>query len=92
MPSGDRRVPFDKMRERARAQVEATSLRHVAADVGIDYNALNRFINGSKPRAKNAQRLEAWYSAEAGKVDRLERENAELRKALAACEAKLKRK
>ena len=67
MPSGDRRVPFDKMRERAQAQVERTSLRHVAGDVGIDYNALNRFINGSKPRAKNAERLEAWYSAEAGR-------------------------
>jgi hypothetical protein len=90
MPSGDRRVPFDKMRERARAQVERTSLRHVAVDVGIDYNALNRFINGSKPRAANVERLEAWYSAGAGKVERLERENAELRKRLADCERRLR--
>jgi hypothetical protein len=76
----------------ARERVDKPSLRHVAADVGIDHSALNRFINGSKPRAANAERLEAWFSAETGKMERLERENAELRKALAKCEAKLGKK
>jgi hypothetical protein len=37
------------------------------------------------------QRLEAWYEAEANTVKRLERENAELRKALAKCERKLRK-
>ena len=49
-------------------------------------------LPGSKPRAANLKRLEAWFSAEAGKVERLEREKAELRKALSACEAKLRKR
>ena len=90
--SNRRLSALEKLRERARAEVDKTSLRHVAGDVGIGYSALNRFINGSKPRAESMKRLEAWYSAEADRVAQLEQENAELRKALAECVAKLGRR
>jgi DNA transposition AAA+ family ATPase len=90
MPSGDNRVSLlAKLRERAQERVSATSLRHVADDIGISHHALHRFLNGAKPHTVNRKQLERWYEAEADKVERLERENAELRKALAECEGKL---
>jgi hypothetical protein len=42
------------------------------------------------PEREHAKLL-AWYTGERNEVERLRQENAELRKRLAVCEAKLKR-
>ena len=52
---------------------------------------MDRFINGAKSRFGSMRRLEAWYEAEAGEVERLRRELADVRKKLAECEATLRK-
>lgn len=51
---------------------------------------LRVIVGGAKPHPRNAKKLEAWYLGSEDEVVRLQRENAELRKALADCEAKLR--
>lgn len=92
MPSGDRRVPLETLRAAVRERLAANSLRQLAAEIGIDHHALNRFVHGSVPYGRTVAKLTAWYTGEADRVTQLERENAELRKALAECEAKLRKK
>lgn len=89
MPSGDRRSRLERLRALARERVDKTSLRNVAADIRIEYSALNRFLKGSKPRAITMARLEEWYEASADEVERLRQENEELRRKLEECEGKL---
>lgn len=91
MPSGDDRVSLDVIREAARGRVETSSIRVTAEEIGVEFNALARFLAGATPHGRNETLYRAWHSGEADKVKRLERENAELRKKLEECEAKLKR-
>ena len=91
MPSDDRRVPLETIRAAARERVAKSSLRQVATEIGIDHHALARFVHGSRPYGRTIASLQAWYTGEANELERLRQENAELRKALAECESKLKR-
>ena len=91
MPSGDRRVSLETLRAAARERVSRSSLRQVATEIGIDHHALNRLVHGSRPYGRTIEKLQAWYTGEANELERLRQENAELRKRLAACEAKLKK-
>ena len=93
MPSGDRRVPLEKLREAVREAVAKTTIRQVASDIGVEHNTIARFLRGATPYSGNRAKLEAWFTGgEAGELERLRRENAELRKQLASCEAKLRKK
>ena len=55
-------------------------------------NELARFDHGSRTCGRTTASLQAWYTGEANAVERLRQENAELRKALAACEAKQRKR
>lgn len=91
MPSGDRRSPLERIRQHARARVEQTSIRHVAAEVGMDFSAMRRFLNGATPYTENRKKLEDWERAGPDEVERLRARVAELERMLEECEAKLKR-
>jgi len=92
MPSGDRRVSLETLREAVRVAVEKTTIRQVASEVGVEHNAIARFLRGATPYSGNRAKFEAWYSGEASELERLRRELADVRKRLAACEAKLRKK
>jgi len=92
MPSGDSRVSLETLRVAARERVAGSSLRLVAAEIGIQHDALARFLRGSRPYGRTVAKLQAWHTGRADEVERLRGENAELRKALAECEAKLRKR
>lgn len=56
-------VPVRVFREAVARKVEATSLRYVAAEIGISRSALYTFIQNEKaePYSKNYQKFLAWY-------------------------------
>jgi hypothetical protein len=89
MPSGDRRVPLDQLRAAVREAVAKTTIRQVASNIGIEHNAVARFLRGAAPYSGNRAKFEAWYTGETNEVERLRQENAELRKRVAELEAKL---
>jgi transposase-like protein len=92
MPSGDRRVPLEKLREAVRAAVAKTTIRQVAGEIGVEHNTIARFLRGATPYSANRAKMETWFSGgEASELERCRQEVAELRKALAECEAKLRR-
>ena len=93
MPSGDRRVPLEKLREAVRAAVAKTTIRQVASEIGVEHNAIARFLRGATPYSGNRAKMETWFSGgEASELERLRQENAGLRKALAECVARLREK
>lgn len=92
MPSGDRRVPLETLRAAASERVAGSSLRQVAAEIGIQHDALSRFVHGSRPYGRTVAKLLAWYTGETNEVERLRRENAELRKRLAECEEQVRKR
>jgi len=93
MPSGDRRVPLETLREAVRVAVEKTTIRQVASEVGVEHNAIARFLRGATPYSGNRAKLEKWYGGgEGNELERLRRELAEARKRLAECEAKLRKR
>ena len=92
MPSGDRRVSLETLRAAARERVAGSSLRQVAREIGIQHDALARFLRGSQPYGRTVAKLQAWYTGEANEMERLRQRVAELEKKLAACEAKLGQK
>lgn len=80
------------LREAARYRVNGSSLRTVAAEIGMAPATLHAFLNGTEPYGKNLGKLREWYSSETNELVRIRRELAETKKKLAACEAKLGRK
>lgn len=85
-------MPLETLRAAVRERLAANSLRQLAAEIGIDHHALNRFVHGSVPYGRTIAKLTAWYTGETNEFERMKQENAELRKALAECEAKLRKK
>ena len=61
MPSGSVGVPTYRLREAVAAEVDRTSIRKAAADVGISPMGLHRLLNGSEPQTRTRRKLEAWY-------------------------------
>lgn len=62
-------VPNTVLREAARARVASTSRRAFAAEVGISYGAVTKFLAGSEPYAGNLKKLTEWYIRSAPVVD-----------------------
>lgn len=55
------RFGIGQVREFAQKRVELTSLREVAADVGMSYSGLFSFLQGGDPYSRNRQKLVDWY-------------------------------
>lgn len=57
-----RDVPLEVLREFARSQAEATSIRAVAEEVGIGRSTLNKFVLGrTNPQPRVRRLLALWY-------------------------------
>jgi hypothetical protein len=61
MPSRERVVPLDALREAARAYAEATSQRQAAREIGLSGTGFRAFLNGSEPHAGTLRKLNEWY-------------------------------
>lgn len=63
MPSPDRGVRLEAIREAARLATEATSLRAVARAVGMSPMGLKHFLDGRNPYTATLRRLTIWFVA-----------------------------
>lgn len=66
MPDPKRPVPYpevdiDTVRDLANRRADATSVRHVAREIGMRHTALTKFLSGSEPYAKTRIPLCEWY-------------------------------
>jgi hypothetical protein len=61
MPSRERVVSLDALREAARAYAEATSQRQAAREIGLSGTGFRAFLNGSEPHAGTLRKLNEWY-------------------------------
>ena len=69
MATPESAVPVDVLREAVRARSEATSMRAVAAELGLSLGFVQDFIAGAQPRSRTLRAVTAWYvrhRAEAG--------------------------
>ena len=82
----------DALREAVRYRVQGSTLRAIAAEIGMAHQTLHAFINGSEPYGKNLGLLRKWYAGETNETVRMRDEIAELKRKLAACEAKLRKR
>lgn len=58
-------VPLDVLREFTREEAERTSLRHVAARVGLGRTTVQKFVAGeTTPHPRVRRRLALWYLSE----------------------------
>jgi hypothetical protein len=87
MPSRE----IDALREAVRYRVQGSTLRAIAAEIGMPHQTLHAFIQGSDPYGKNLGLLRTWYAKETNETVRLRQEVEELKRKLAACEAKLRK-
>jgi hypothetical protein len=72
MPSRERVVSLDALREAARAYAEATSQRQAAREIGLSGTGFRAFLNGSEPHPGTLRKLNEWY------VQRQASDNAEV--------------
>lgn len=63
-----RDVPIDPVREYARDRAEQTSIRHLAADIGLGHSTVHNFLNGAAPHPRVRRRLVEWYLARTGQA------------------------
>lgn len=83
---------LDTLREAVAQRVADTSVRQTALEVGLSHQALSRFIKAeTQPYGTTVAKIRAWYAGGADDMERLRLEVADLRKHLAACEAKLRK-
>jgi AcrR family transcriptional regulator len=64
-----RTASLDRLREAVRERVEATSLRHVARQVGMSPTGLRNFLAGGIPYQKSRRRLFEWMHREDGAAE-----------------------
>lgn len=55
---------FDDIRDGLRFAIERTSLRRVAAQVGMSPTGLQEFVAGAKPYGKTREKVRAWFYRE----------------------------
>jgi transcriptional regulator with XRE-family HTH domain len=55
------RPGVDILRETVRRAVAASSQRTVAAQVGVSYRTIGKFLAGSEPYARTLKKLQEWY-------------------------------
>ncbi|HKP75949.1 MAG TPA: hypothetical protein VJT67_10430 [Longimicrobiaceae bacterium] len=61
MSTPNRRSHVDSIRDAARLEVEARSLRAVARAIGMSPMGLKHFIEGTQPYSATFRKLTAWY-------------------------------
>lgn len=57
---------FDHIRNALRLAIERTSLRGVAAQVGMSPTGLQEFVDGSSPYGKTRAKVRTWFYRETG--------------------------
>lgn len=57
-------LPLERMREVLARRVEATSLRHVAREVGMSPTGLQKVLDGADSYSRTRRKLERWYVRE----------------------------
>lgn len=68
-----RRVPVEDLRRFAQDETELTSIRHVAAEVGIGRTTLHKFVAGeTMPHPRVRRLLAMWYLRRHGNADESE--------------------
>lgn len=85
-------VSVEEVRAVVRDAVEGSSVRRVAAEIGLPHGTVASFLKGSQPYGRTMEKLRAWYEGQAGEVLRLRQEVERLRKRVAELERELKRK
>jgi transcriptional regulator with XRE-family HTH domain len=61
MVSAERAVPVTVLRDAVRLRVEGSTLRAVAAEVGLSFSGLRSFLAGTKPHPRTLEKLQAWF-------------------------------
>lgn len=61
MPSRERVVSLDALREAARAYAEATSQRQAAREIGLSGTGFRAFLSGSEPHPGTLRKLNEWF-------------------------------
>ena len=70
MPAPELRVSIDRIRREAQLAVEASSLRSVAAEVGLTPMGLRGFIRGeSAPQPRTVRKLTFWFARRMGALE-----------------------
>ena len=69
-------VPVEVLRDAAQRAVESTSLRYVAAAVGMVPSGLENFLSGAPPRARTVRKLREWYVRNAAGIGEASHETA----------------
>jgi hypothetical protein len=59
-------VNIDRLRRNVAVQVQETSLRSVARQVGMSPSGLEKFLRGSRPYSGSKRKLVEWWSREGG--------------------------
>lgn len=72
--SSDRPIPLDVLRGAVAEAARRSSLRSVAADVGITHGGLRKFLDGSPPREATVRKLTLWYVRDAAAARNVSRE------------------
>lgn len=62
-------VSVVRLREAVQAQVEATSRRATAREIGLTPRGLELFLSGAKPQTKTLARLLSWYEQHVAAAD-----------------------
>lgn len=70
MAAPELRVSIDRIRREAQLAVEASSLRSVAAEVGLTPMGLRGFVRGeSAPQPRTVRKLTFWYARRMGALE-----------------------
>jgi len=83
--TGASRFSVDALRDAIRKRVAETSLREVAAEIGLpSYSALNRFLHGDtkSPHPRTRTLMAEWYYRRNATQPGVQRQEIELAKAL----------
>jgi hypothetical protein len=81
------------LREAVARRVADTSIRQTAREIGLSHQALSRFIRAeTEPYGSTVAKIRTWYLGEVNELDRLRQEVEELKRKLAACEGKLRKR
>lgn len=65
-PPGTAALPLALLRALVERQLEASSLRQAAREIGLSPNALRNFLRGAVPRMRTRVRIERWVATRAG--------------------------
>jgi hypothetical protein len=61
-----RDVPIEPVREFARDRAEQSSIRTLAADIGLGHSTVHNFLGGAAPHPRVRRQLVEWYLSRTG--------------------------